>query len=104
VSLSLFVTTNYIPVVNETDHGTWRRFALVVFPFTFRKPAEPLSGPTDRRGDPGLKARLRGGAACVPSRREAHSGLAWRFGGRVQERRLPWSHPARLSSNRGPQS
>ena len=61
-SHSLFVTTNYIPVVNETDHGTWRRLARVPFPFTFRKPAEPLTGPNDRRGDPRLKARIRAGA------------------------------------------
>ncbi|MGH3810270.1 MAG: phage/plasmid primase, P4 family [Pseudonocardiaceae bacterium] len=61
-SHSLFCTTNYLPVVNETDHGTWRRLALLRFPYTFRKPGEPLSAPTDRRGDPGLKARLRAGA------------------------------------------
>jgi P4 family phage/plasmid primase-like protien len=62
-SHSLFVTSNYVPVVNETDHGTWRRLALVVFPFTFRKPGEPLTGPNDRQGDPKLKARLRHGRA-----------------------------------------
>ncbi len=61
-SHSLFVTSNYIPVVTETDHGTWRRLALVTFPFTFRKPHEALTGPTDRPGDPGLKARVRVGA------------------------------------------
>lgn len=61
-SHSLFVTTNYIPVVNETDHGTWRRLALVVFPFTFRKAHEPLTSPTDRRGDPDLKGRIHAGA------------------------------------------
>ena len=60
-SHSLFVTTNYIPVVNETDHGTWRRLALVTFPFTFRKPSETLAGSTDRPGDLGLKARVRAG-------------------------------------------
>ncbi|HEU4754282.1 MAG TPA: phage/plasmid primase, P4 family, partial [Armatimonadota bacterium] len=36
-SHSLFATTNYIPVVSETDHGTWRRLALVRFPFTYVK-------------------------------------------------------------------
>jgi hypothetical protein len=35
-SHSLLTTTNYIPVVNETDHGTWRRLALLIFPYTFR--------------------------------------------------------------------
>jgi P4 family phage/plasmid primase-like protien len=61
-SHSLFVTTNYIPVVAETDHGTWRRLALVVFPYRFRKPHEPLIGRADRRGDPGLKQRIQLGA------------------------------------------
>ena len=29
-SHTLLATTNYIPIVNETDWGTWRRFALLV--------------------------------------------------------------------------
>jgi P4 family phage/plasmid primase-like protien len=60
-SHSLFVTTNYVPTVNETDHGTWRRLALVEFPFTYRKRGEALGGAGDRHGDPRLKARLRSG-------------------------------------------
>jgi P4 family phage/plasmid primase-like protien len=59
---SLFTTTNYIPTVLETDHGTWRRLALVRFPFTFRKSWEPLEIATHRRGDATLKARIRAGA------------------------------------------
>jgi putative DNA primase/helicase len=51
-------TTNYIPVVTETDWGTWRRLALVKFPYTFRKPHEELKSETDRRGDPTLKRRI----------------------------------------------
>jgi putative DNA primase/helicase len=31
-SHTLIATTNYIPIVNETDWGTWRRFALLRFP------------------------------------------------------------------------
>jgi putative DNA primase/helicase len=58
-SHSLFTTTNYIPVVSETDHGTWRRLALLIFPYTFRKPGEPLHSDSDRTGDPTLKARIR---------------------------------------------
>jgi P4 family phage/plasmid primase-like protien len=61
-SHSLFTTTNYIPVVNETDHGTWRRLSLLIFPYTFRKPGEPLHSDSDRTGDPTLKARIRQGA------------------------------------------
>lgn len=55
---SLFTTTNYIPVVSETDHGTWRRLALVKFPYTFRKPGQALQSDSDRAGDPTLKARV----------------------------------------------
>ena len=28
---TMFVTTNYLPRVDESDHGTWRRLALVDF-------------------------------------------------------------------------
>jgi putative DNA primase/helicase len=59
---SLFTTTNYIPAVLETDHGTWRRLALVRFPYTFRKAWELLEIPTHRRGDATLKGRIRAGA------------------------------------------
>lgn len=58
---TLMVTTNYSPVINETDHGTWRRLALLRFPYTFKKPGDPLETENDRPGDPGLKARIRGG-------------------------------------------
>ena len=59
-SHSLMATTNYVPVINETDHGTWRRLALVVFPFTFVKPGVPITDPErERRGDPTLKGRLK---------------------------------------------
>jgi P4 family phage/plasmid primase-like protien len=60
-SHTLLVTTNYIPVIAETDHGTWRRLALVRFRRTFRKPGEALSGPHDQHGDPELKHRIRRG-------------------------------------------
>ena len=60
----LFVLTNYEPIVTETDHGTWRRLAMLRFPYTFRKPGEPLEGPMDKRGDPGLRLRLQNDPAA----------------------------------------
>lgn len=51
---SLFINTNYKPVVTETDHGTWRRLSLLTFPYRFRKPHQSLETPTDRHGDPSL--------------------------------------------------
>lgn len=57
----LIVATNYYPRVNETDHGTWRRLAMIDYPHKFTGP----------RRDPRLKSRLRAGQA----QREAV--LAW---------------------------
>ncbi|MEU9616917.1 phage/plasmid primase, P4 family [Streptomyces sp. NPDC048209] len=54
-SHTLMITTNYLPVVNETDHGTWRRLALVPFPYTFVK--EPTN-PSHRKAVAGIKDRL----------------------------------------------
>lgn len=56
---SLFVTTNYRPRVDETDHGTWRRLSLIRFPYTF-KPGAVADGRT-KPGDPGLRERLGAG-------------------------------------------
>lgn len=34
----IFLSTNYLPIVAETDHGTWRRLSLVRFRETYLKP------------------------------------------------------------------
>lgn len=58
---SLFLSSNYRPNVDETDHGTWRRLALVTFPFTFRSKGKPLLDVNDRSGDPRLRDRIKHG-------------------------------------------
>lgn len=57
---TVFVTTNYLPRVDESDHGTWRRLALVEFSHRYRKAGEALET-GDLLGDPGLRQRLRAG-------------------------------------------
>jgi P4 family phage/plasmid primase-like protien len=52
---TLVVTTNYRPVVPDTDHGTWRRLRLVPFPRRFGEGGDPV--------DRGLRARVLGRAA-----------------------------------------
>jgi putative DNA primase/helicase len=54
---ALFITTNDQLVVRATDHGSWRRLALVRFPYRYRKAHELLDGPQDRRGDGNLRYR-----------------------------------------------
>jgi P4 family phage/plasmid primase-like protien len=57
-SHTLFVTTNYLPTVNETDDGAWRRLCLVNFPYKFSTDPQ---GPDEKMGDPMMKQRVREG-------------------------------------------
>lgn len=54
---SLAITTNYRPVVTETDDGTWRRLALVVFPYRYVH-ADPDTDQNERLGDGTLRGRV----------------------------------------------
>lgn len=56
---TLFLNTNFPPSVEETDWGTWRRLAMVRFPFRWLMPGKTLEGPQDRHGDPDLRRRLK---------------------------------------------
>jgi putative DNA primase/helicase len=76
---SLFISTNPLPLVTDTDHGTWRRLALVEFPYRFTKPGQPVDESRgERKGDAGLRDRLRDGVA----QREAV--LLWLVQGAVE--------------------
>jgi putative DNA primase/helicase len=78
---TLFLTTNYLPRIDETDHGTWRRLALVRFPYTFRSAGEAGEGTgvSERPGKTGLRERLRDG------RQGQHEAvLAWIVAGAEQ--------------------
>lgn len=72
---SLFINSNHKPVVDETDHGTWRRLALLVWPYTFRKSSAELRGPNDRLGDPTLRLRLKSDPQAL------EAALAWACAG-----------------------
>lgn len=47
--------TNYLPIVAETDHGTWRRLLLVRFRIRYVAKPEDIQSKRDRLGDPALK-------------------------------------------------
>lgn len=68
---TLAINTNHKPLVDETDHGTWRRLAMLVFPYSYRKPGEPCTGPNDRVGDQTLRQRVR------TDERVSEAVLAW---------------------------
>ena len=77
-SHSLFVNTNFLPAVVETDYGTWRRLALVKFPYTFRDRPEDVRRPMDRLGDRNLRQRLLDGPGG------AQAALTWMVLGAVR--------------------
>ncbi|GAB3255789.1 phage/plasmid primase, P4 family [Arthrobacter pigmenti] len=72
---SIFLTSNYHPRIQEADYGTWRRLALVRFPYTYRRADKVRSG-LDREENPGLRTRLQEGRQ---GQREAV--LAWLVAG-----------------------
>lgn len=72
---TMFVSTNYLPKVTETDHGTWRRLVLVEFPFKFVTPQNATGAAHERPGDETLRDRMKDGVA----QREAV--LAWLIAG-----------------------
>lgn len=57
---SLFVNTNHLPNVLETDWGTWRRLTLVPFTKRFTLHPDP-DDPDELPRDPDLALRLRAG-------------------------------------------
>lgn len=57
-SHSLWVNTNFLPQVDSTDHGTWRRLKAMPWPYRFVKPDRPLVDGNDRAGDLTLKPKL----------------------------------------------
>lgn len=91
-SHSLLITTNYQPTVSETDHGTWRRLALVPFPYTFV--AEPTN-PKHVQAVPGLKRRV------VHGKAQNEALLAWLVDGARRwykaDRKMP-THPAAVQA------
>ncbi|MFK0217761.1 phage/plasmid primase, P4 family [Streptomyces vinaceus] len=94
---TLFLSTNYLPVIEETDHGTWRRLLLLSFPYKFLKPHDKPSGaPNELPGDPGLRQRLKEG------REQRQAALAWAVEGAklwyANERVLP-EPPARVQAD-----
>lgn len=59
---TMVVTTNYLPIVTETDHGTWRRLVRIPYPIQYGK---------DRPKIVGLRER------CLTGTAQQQAALAW---------------------------
>lgn len=80
---ALMGDTNYQAIVAETDHGTWRRLALVRFPYTFVKDKADLKHPTDRLGDPKVRRHFEHTADAGVLRWLVEGARAWYDNGEV---------------------
>jgi putative DNA primase/helicase len=86
---SLFITTNFVPQVAENDRGTWRRLALIRFPYTFIKRHEFPKNEMEKRGDPTLRDRL-----LQNQNHQLEAALAWTVAGAIK-----WYQDGRLIPN-----
>lgn len=81
--------TNYMPIINETDWGTWRRLALVVFPYRY---IDTLVRPNDRPIDSSVRRQLAKPNAGV-LRWLAEGAKAWYDNDMVLTPREEWPKP-----------
>lgn len=73
---TIFVSCNKLPMVNETDDGTWRRLVVVNFPYSYKKNASLVKNPeTDKVGDSMVLFAANRKAST------AEAFLAWRLKG-----------------------
>lgn len=57
-SHTMWVNTNFLPQVDSTDHGTWRRLKAMPWPFKFLPAGKTPTSPNERAGDRTLKKAL----------------------------------------------
>lgn len=75
---TVFISCNRLPMVNDTDHGTWRRLVVFTFPFVYRKRESEVKGKWDRLGDSRILY------AANRNRLTAEAFLAWRVRGAMR--------------------
>jgi len=75
---TLLINTNHQPIVDSTDHGTWRRLKALPWPLTFLPPGVTPTKDHERVGDRTLKPRL------ATDETVAAAALAWLVQGAVE--------------------
>lgn len=75
---TIFVSCNRLPVVNETDEGTWRRLSVISFPYSYKKKQSDIVAEFDRLGSPRVLY------AAQSRSNTAKAFLAWRVKGAIE--------------------
>jgi P4 family phage/plasmid primase-like protien len=96
VTHSMFISTNNRLMVTDTDHGTWRRLALLKWPYTYQDSEAECKGPMDRAKDPTLRQRVAGDPQVMEAALAwvVQGASAWYAAGRI----MP-EHPARVKAD-----
>lgn len=87
---TIFVSCNRLPMINETDDGTWRRLIVFTFPYSYKKSEEQVKGKWDRLGNPRVLY------SAQNKRTTAEAFLAWRVEGAkrwLREERVEYHIP-----------
>lgn len=86
---ALFGSTNYLPIVAETDHGTWRRLSLVEFRMSFVETKAEIVSPNHRLGDPSLRELFEAGPSAAVLAWLVEGARRWYAAGRQMKRAAP---------------
>lgn len=93
---TMWINTNHLPQVSETDDGTWRRLVAVPWPWRFVKGTP--DGPNERQGDRTLRPAL----IDYPEDSTMSAVLGWVVAGAMEwyaaGRIMPYPHPAAVEA------
>ena len=89
---TLFVTSNYRPLVSETDEGTWRRLVQLTFPMRFIGAHKAITQQNEVHGDSALPERLLWG------KEQQQAVLSWIVDGAVYCQNLFSELPDRVDA------
>lgn len=75
---TIFISCNRLPMITETDDGTWRRLLVITFPYSYKKSRDDVRTKWDRVGDPRVLY------AANKSKTTAEAFLKWRVDGAIR--------------------
>lgn len=75
---TIFISCNRLPMVNETDDGTWRRLVVITFPYSYKKNEKEIKTSWDRLGNPRVLY------SAHHSKKVAEAFFKWRIDGALK--------------------
>lgn len=86
---TLWISCNRLPIVVETDHGTWRRLIVVPFNKTYRSKQTDITNNNDLLADPQIKVEARTNIKAIEACLAERVKMANYWYHHNEERKLP---------------